>query len=193
MAPSQHVCVGAISGSFGVRGEVRLKSFCAEPSDIASYGALSTEDGSTSFSVTLTRPVKSGYAAMLSGVTTKEAADALRGTRLYAPRAALPSLPDDEFYHADLVGLAVLDTGGEILGKVISVANHGAGDILEVSGPGLGSGLLIPFTLAVVPTVDLALGRVIVDLPDGLIDGLIDGEKPDAPAARDTPLGQDFD
>lgn len=189
MTDTDKVCVGAISGSFGVRGEVRLKSFCAEPSDIGSYGPLSTEDGATSYTLTLTRPVKSGYAAMLSGVTSKEAADALRGTRLYAPRSALPSLPDDEFYHADLVGLTVLDTGGETLGKITSVANHGAGDIIEVSGPGLGSGLLIPFTLAAVPTVDLAAGRVIVDMPEGLIGG----DKPDAPGALDTPLGQDFD
>lgn len=189
MALPDHVCVGAISGSFGVRGEVRVKSFCAEPSDIASYGPLSTEDGARSYTVTLTRPVKSGYAAMLSGVATKEAADALRGTRLFAPRAALPALPEDEFYHADLVGLAVLDTGGAALGKIISVANHGAGDIIEVNGPDLGSGLLIPFTLAAVPTVDLALGRVIVDLPDGLIGG----DKPDTPDVGDAPLGQDFD
>lgn len=182
-----HVCVGAISGSFGVRGEVRLKSFCAEPTDVASYGPLTTEDGATSYTVTLTRPVKSGYAAMLSGVETKEQADALRGTRLYAPRAALPNLPDDEFYHADLVGLVAVDTGGEVLGKVASVANHGAGDILEITGPGLGNGILLPFTLAAVPTVDLAAGRVIVDLPDGLIGR----DTPDAPDSP--PLGQDFD
>lgn len=181
------VCVGAISGAFGVRGEVRLKSFCANPTDIASYGPLTTEDGTTSYTVTLTRPVKSGYAATLSGVATKEDADALRGTRLYAPRAALPTLPDDEYYHADLVGLTAVDTGGERLGKVASVANHGAGDILEITGPGLGNGLLVPFTLAVVPTVDLAAGRVVIDMPDGLLTT----EKPDAPDAPS--LGQDFD
>ncbi|GAB5448546.1 ribosome maturation factor RimM [Gymnodinialimonas sp.] len=188
MTKPDHTCVGAISGSFGVRGEVRLKSFCAEPSDIGAYGPLWTEDGTQSFTITLTRPVKSGYAAMLSGIGTKEQADALRGTRLYAPRSALPSLPDDEFYHADLVGLTVLDTGGETLGKIASVANHGAGDILEINGPGLPQGLLIPFTLAVVPTVDLAAGRVIVDMPEGLIGG----DKPDTPD-HNTPLGQDFD
>lgn len=188
-----HVCVGAISGSFGVKGEVRLKSFCAEPSDVGSYGALTTEDGTTSYSVELTRPVKSGYAALLSGVRTKEQADALRGTRLYAPRSVLPALPDDEYYHADLVGLTALDTGGEVIGKVASVANHGAGDILELSGPGLPSGLLIPFTMAVVPTVDLAAGRVIIDIPDGLIGGNTSDDTPDEPSAPAPPLGQDFD
>lgn len=185
MTNPETVCVGAISGSFGVRGEVRLKSFCAEPSDIGSYGPLSTEHG-TSYDIKLTRPVKSGYAATLTGVTTKEQADALRGTRLYAPRSVLPSLPDDEYYHADLVGLAAIDTGGAQIGKVASVANHGAGDILEITGPGLGNGLLLPFTMTAVPTVDLAAGRVIIDMPDGLVN---EGTAP----AKDAPLGQDFD
>jgi 16S rRNA processing protein RimM len=167
---TDRVCVGAISGAFGVRGEVRLKSFCAEPADIAAYGPLSTEDGARSFEITLTRPVKSGFAARLSGVPTKEAADALRGTRLYAPRDALPSLPDDEFYHADLIGLTALDTGGMTLGKVAAVLNHGAGDLLELRGPGLKGSVLVPFTRAAVPTVDLSAGRVIIDPPEGLLD-----------------------
>jgi 16S rRNA processing protein RimM len=167
---ADRVCVGTVAGAFGVRGEVRLKSFCAEPTDIAAYGPLTTEDGSRSFEITLTRPVKSGFAARLSGVPTKEAADALRGTRLYAPRDALPSLPDDEFYHADLIGLTALDTGGATLGKVAAVLNHGAGDLLELRGPGLNGSALVPFTRAAVPTVDLATGRVIIDPPEGLFD-----------------------
>ncbi|SIO42696.1 16S rRNA processing protein RimM [Rhodovulum sp. ES.010] len=162
------VCVGAIAGSFGVRGEVRLKSFCAEPTAIAGYGPLSTEDGGRRFEVTLGRPVKGGFAARLSGVTSKEAADALRGTRLYAPRAKLPDLAEDEFYHADLIGLAVVDTGGQVLGRVRAVHDHGAGDLLEVHGPGLKSTVLLPFTETCVPTVDLAAGRLIADPPDGL-------------------------
>ena len=164
------VCVGAVAGAFGVRGEVRLKSFCAEPADIAAYGPLSTEDGARRFEVTLIRPVKTGYAARLSGVATKEAADALRGTRLYAPRGALPALPDDEFYHADLVGLVAHDTGGTRLGTVAAVLDHGAGDLLELRGPGLAAPVLVPFTRAIVPTVDLAAGRVIIDPPAGLFD-----------------------
>ncbi|WP_284263834.1 ribosome maturation factor RimM [Roseicyclus amphidinii] len=167
---ADRVCVGTVAGAFGVRGEVRLKSFCAEPTDIAAYGPLTTEDGSRSFEITLTRPVKSGFAARLSGVPTKEAADALRGTRLYAPRDALPSLPDDEFYHADLIGLTALDTGGATLGKVAAVLNHGAGDLLELRGAGLKGSVLVPFTRAAVPTVDLATGRVIIDPPEGLFD-----------------------
>ena len=162
------ICVGAIAGAFGVRGEVRLKSFCATPEDIADYAPLQTEDGAQSFSVTLTRPIKSGFGARLSGVSTKEAADALKGTRLFAPRDRLPSLPDDEYYHADLIGLDVLDTGGAPLGSVVGVQNHGASDLLEIRAPGLRETVLLPFTLAAVPTVDLAQNRVIADPPEGL-------------------------
>jgi 16S rRNA processing protein RimM len=165
---TDRVCVGAIAGSFGVRGEVRLKSFCADPEAIADYGPLFTEDGSRSFKVTLTRPVAGGLGARLSGVATKEEADALRGTSLFVARDRLPSLGDDEFYHADLIGMEVRDTGGRMIGRVAAVHNHGAGDLLEVQGPGLKEALLLPFTRAVVPTVDLATRRVVVDLPEGL-------------------------
>jgi 16S rRNA processing protein RimM len=165
---SDLICIGSIAGSYGVQGEVRLKSFCAEPSDIASYGPLCTEDGSRSFTAKLTRPVTGGYGARLSGVSTKEQADALRGTGLFVDRARLPSLPDDEFYHADLIGLAVHDTGGAVVGRVIAVHNHGAGDLLEVQPEVHGPAILLPFTRAIVPTVDLGARRVIVDLPEGL-------------------------
>lgn len=157
------ICVGAIAGSFGVRGEVRLKSFCADPAAIADYGPVSTEDG-RSFKISLTRPVSGGLGARLSGVATKEEADALRGTRLYVSRERLPALGDDEFYHSDLIGLEVRDTGGALLGKVIAVHNHGADDIIEVQGKG--ESLLLPFTRAVVPTVDLATGRIVADPPE---------------------------
>ena len=162
------VCVGAIAGAFGVRGEVRLKSFCAEPQDIATYGPLITENGAKTFDVTLVRPVKNGFAAKLSGVRSKEAADALKGTRLYADRDALPELPDDEFYHADLIGLEAVDTGGAPRGTVHAVHNHGATDLLELKAGG--GTVLVPFTLEVVPTVDLARGRIIIDPPEGLFD-----------------------
>ncbi|TCP60282.1 16S rRNA processing protein RimM [Rhodovulum bhavnagarense] len=165
---SDRVCVGVVSGAFGVRGEVRLKSFCAQPESIADYAPLFTEDGKRSFDVTLTRQVKGGFSARLSGIATKEQADALRGIRLLADRAVLPSLPEDEFYHADLIGLEVVDTGGQVLGRVRAVHDHGAGDLLEIHGPGLSSTVLLPFTNAFVPTVDLAAGRIIADPPEGL-------------------------
>ena len=161
--PSNRICVGAIAGAFGVHGEVRLKSFCAVAEDIATYGELFSEDGRRRFAVKLTRPVNGGLGARLSGIETKEQADALKGATLWADRAALPSLPDDEFYHADLIGLEVMDTGGASLGRVRAIYDHGAGDILEVYGT---SGiLLIPFTRAAVPTVDLAARRIVADPP----------------------------
>lgn len=162
------ICIGAIAGAFGVHGEVRLKSFTAEPEAIADYAPLTTEDGSRSFAIEISRAVKNGFAARLSGVDTKEQADALRGVRLFAPRDALPSLPDDEYYHADLIGLEVVDTGGRALGRVSAVHNHGAGDLLEITGPGLKSPALLPFTQAAVPTVDLAAGRIVADPPEGV-------------------------
>ncbi|MDJ0628199.1 MAG: ribosome maturation factor RimM [Rhodobacter sp.] len=162
------VCVGAIAGAFGVRGEVRLKSFCAEPEAIADYAPLTDEDGDRQFDLTLSRAVKNGFAARIKGVSSKEAADALRGTRLYAERGRLPDLPDDEFYHADLIGLIVLDTGGARLGRVKAVVDYGAGDLLEIAGPGLPEPVLLPFTREAVPTVDLTSGRIIADPPEGL-------------------------
>ncbi len=162
------VCVGAIIGAFGVKGEVRLKSFCADPGSIASYGPVATEDGSRKLTMHLTQPVKSGFVARIDGVRSKEDADAMRGMRLYLDRAALPDLPDDEFYHADLIGLEVYDTGGALLGRIKAVLNHGATDLLEVTAPDLKDTVLLPFTQDAVPTVDLAKGRLIADPPEGL-------------------------
>ena len=165
---SELICVGAIAGAFGVHGEVRLKSFTAEAEAIVDYAPLTTGDGARSFDLVLTRSIKNGLAARLSGVTTKEQADALKGTQLYAPRDRLPELEEDEFYYTDLIGLEVRDTGGTKLGHVKSVQNNGADDLLEIHGPGLKATVLLPFTKAVVPTVDMAAGRLIADPPDGL-------------------------
>ena len=167
MTPDR-ICVGAIAGSFGVKGEVRLKSFCADPAAIADYAPLHDETGTNDFTVKIIRTVKNGFAVRLSGVTTKEQADALRGTQLFADRGNLPGLSDEEYYHTDLIGMAVLDTGGSELGRLKAVQNHGAGDLLEVTLTTSSATVLVPFTRAVVPTVDLATGRIIVDPPDGL-------------------------
>lgn len=172
------ICVGAIAGAFGVRGEVRIKSFCADPEAIAAYGPLSTGDGARRFSLRITRTVKEGFAARLSGVDTREQAEALKGTRLHAPRDMLPPLPGEEFYHADLIGLTVLDTGGAEIGRVRAIHDHGAGDMLEVTCPG-GKSVLIPFTRAAVPTVDLAAGRIVADPPSDEPGDTQDREEPD--------------
>jgi len=162
------ICVGSIAGSYGVRGEVRLKSYCAVPEDIETYSPLTDENGAERYPLVLTRAIKNGFAARLGGVETKEQADAIKGLRLFAHRDQLPSLPDDEFYHTDLIGLEVYDTGGALLGCVKSVQNHGATELLEVQGSGLKATVLLPFTLANVPTVDLERGRIVADPPEGL-------------------------
>lgn len=161
--------MGALAGAFGVRGEVRLKSFCVPPEAIADYAPLWSEDGTRSFTLRLTRPVAGALGAHLGGVATREAAEALRGLRLFADRAALPALPEDEFYHADLIGLAAHDPGGVLIGHVKAVLNHGAGDLLELLRPA-GPAVLVPFTRAIVPTVDIAAGRIVVDPPEGLLE-----------------------
>ena len=163
------ICVGAIAGSYGVRGELRVKSYCAVPEDIETYTPLWSEDRSRQFALAILRPVKNGFAARIAEVSSKEEADALRGTALYAERDQLPSLPDDEYYHADLIGLSVYDTGGVLLGTVKTVQNHGADDLLELQLAGSSATTFLPFTKAAVPTVDLASGRIVADPPHGVL------------------------
>ena len=165
---SDRVIVGASSGAFGVHGEVRLKSYCADPQAIADYAPLYAEDGRAFAQVVLTGQLKNGFTARIDGIVTKEDADALRNVNLYAPRDMMPSLPDDEFYYTDLIGLTVVDTGGATLGTVKNVMDHGAGDLLEVIVPGASDTVLLPFTKEAVPTVDVATGRIVANPPDGL-------------------------
>lgn len=167
-APPGHVLVGALAGAFGIQGEVRLKSFCAEPEAIAAYAPLVDKDG-RSFGLKITRSLTGAFAARLTGVLTREQAEALKGLRLYAPRDRLPPLDDDEFYHADLIGMEAVDPGGASLGRVRAIHDHGAGDVIEIARPGAAD-LLVPFTLATVPTVDLAGRRMVVDPPPGAED-----------------------
>ena len=165
---SDRIIVGAIGGAFGVQGEVRLKSYCADPQAIADYTPLFSESGRRFAQIVLTGQLKNGFTARIDGVITKEDADALRNVNLYADRSVMPSLPDDEYYYSDLIGLTVLDTGGATLGTVKNVMDHGAGDLLEVIVPGASDTVLLPFTQAAVPTVDLGSKRIIADPPDGL-------------------------
>ncbi|MEP1767940.1 MAG: ribosome maturation factor RimM [Sulfitobacter sp.] len=172
-----NICVGVISGAYGVSGELRIKSFCAIPEDIQNYSPLTDEHGKQTFELAILRPIKTGFSARMPQVATKEDADALRGIKLFAQRDQLPSLPDDEFYHADLIGLEVYDTGGVLLGRVKTVQNNGADDLLELQLSGSSTTTFLPFTLAAVPTVDLASRRIIADPPSGIL--------PNAPAAKD--------
>ena len=162
------IIVGSLSGAFGVHGDVRVKSYCAEPDAIADYTPLTRSDGKIIATLVLKGMAKGALIARVDGITTKEEADALKGMDLYAERDQLPSLPDDEFYHTDLMGLTAVDTGGAELGRVKAVQTNGADDLLEIVAPGLKDTVLVPFTRAIVPTVDLAAGRVIIDPPGGL-------------------------
>lgn len=165
---SDLLVVGAIAGAYGVRGEVRIKSFCAVPEEIETYSPLVDAAGNR-YDLALIAPIKNGFSARVVQITSKEDADARKGTELYAHRDQLPGLPDDEFYHADLIGLQVFDTGGAALGRVKAVQNHGADDLLEITHAGSSDSFLLPFTRAIVPTVDLESGRLIADPPDGLL------------------------
>lgn len=174
------ICVGAIVGAFGIKGELRIKSFCADPDAIGDYGTLTSEDGSQSFDLKIVGPIKGGYAARIEGVRYRDQAEDLKGVALFASRDALPSLPDDEFYYSDLIGLSVFDTGGVKLGKITAVHDHGAGDFLEINAIGQKNLALLPFTKEAVPTVDLGAGKVIIDPPKGVFAG-DEPEEPPAP------------
>ncbi len=165
MSDKTRICVGAFAGAFGVQGEVRLKSYCAIPEAIADYGVLTDESGAKTYEFVIARGIKNGFAVRVQGVVTKEQADLLNNVEVFATRDQLPNLPDDEFYHSDLVGLTVVDTGGTKLGTVRAVQNYGAGDVLDVATPE-GTELMLPFTRAIVPTVDLASGRLVADPPE---------------------------
>jgi 16S rRNA processing protein RimM len=161
------VCLGQIGAAHGVRGEVRLRSFAAEPAAIAAYGPLETEDGSI-VAIESLRPAKGNFVAKLAGIANREAAERLVNTKLYVPRERLPE-PEkpDEFYYADLVGLAVIDRAGRPFGTVIAVHNFGAGDLIEVRQADGGPTQLLPFDAATVPEVDIAAGRLVVEPPAG--------------------------
>ncbi len=159
------VCLGQIGAAHGVRGEVRLRSFTAEPEAITRYGPLQTEDGRT-LEIESLRPAKKHFVARLAGVADRDAAERLANTKLYVPRERLPEpAASDEFYHADLIGLAVFDPAGLRLGTVVGVHNFGAGDLIEVKPEAGGKTDLIVFDAITVPRVDIAGGRLVVDRP----------------------------
>jgi 16S rRNA processing protein RimM len=167
MAGGARICLGQIGAAHGLRGEVRLRSFTSDPAAITGYGPLETEDGRV-FEIEAMRPAKDHFVARLSGVADRNAAEKLANLKLYVPRERLPQTNEpDEFYHADLVGLAVVDRAGKNLGSIIAVHNFGAGDLIEVRPEAGGNTELIPFDAANVPAVDLDAGKVVVDPPQG--------------------------
>jgi 16S rRNA processing protein RimM len=158
------ICVARIGAPHGVRGAVRLWTFTEDPLAVKSYGPLATKDGARSFEVTHAREAKGHLVATLKGVATREDAERLNGIELYIARDKLPATGTDEYYHADLIGLAAVNPADEPIGRVIAIHNFGAGDIIEIAPPN-GATMLLPFTNAVVPIVDLAGGRVVIELP----------------------------
>ncbi len=168
-AQDKRVCVGVVTGAHGVRGAVRLKSFTAEPEDVAGYGPLEDERGERRFALRLIGHAKGVLIAAISGIEDRDRAEALRGSRLYLPRSALPPPEEEEYYHTDLIGLDAMLADGTSLGTVRAVHDFGAGDTLEIERA-KGMPVMVPFTRAVVPVVDLDAGRLVVDPPPGLLD-----------------------
>jgi 16S rRNA processing protein RimM len=159
----KRICVARIGAAHGTTGEVRLWSFTGDPQAVARYGALTAADGRP-IEIASLRPGKGFFIARIAGVTDRNGAERLRNLDLFIPRERLPPAAADEYYHADLIGLAAQDREGNPLGTVIAVHNFGAGDLLEVA-PARGETLLLPFTTAVAPEVDIASGRIVIDLP----------------------------
>jgi 16S rRNA processing protein RimM len=182
--PAQ-VCLARIGAAHGVRGQVKLWTFTEDPFAVTRYGALSTKDGARQFEVTEAREAKGFLVASLKGVTTRHQAERLNGVELYVARDNLPATEADEYYHADLIGLAAVTPAGDALGCVLAIHNFGAGDIIEIA-PASGSTLMLPFSNAVVPTVDIAGGRVVIDRP-AEVDG--DDADSDLPLRPGEPAG----
>jgi 16S rRNA processing protein RimM len=158
----QRICVARLGAAHGVRGDVKLWSFTADPAAVADYGPFETADG-RAIEIETLRPARDFFVARLKGVTDRTAAEQLRNVELFVPRDRLPAPQDgDEFYHADLIGLAVVDPDGAALGSVVALHNFGAGDIIEVRRAEGRDTVMLPFTQAAVPQIDVAGGRVVV-------------------------------
>ena len=164
MPPAQ-ICVARIGAAHGVRGEVKLWTFTEDPLAVKRYGPLWTQDGARQFEVMQAREAKGHLVATLKGVATREDAELLNGVELYIARDKLPATEEDEYYHADLIGLAAVTPVDEPLGRVVAIHDFGAGNLIEIAPP-QGATMLLPFTNAVVPSVDLAGGRVLIELPE---------------------------
>jgi 16S rRNA processing protein RimM len=161
------VLVAAFGAAHGIRGEIRVKSFTADPAAFAAYGPLQAEGSTRSFEITQARPLKDDlFIVRVKGIIDRTAAEALNGTGLTVARELLPPSQDDEYYYADLIGLHAETTDGTTVGTIVAVQNYGAGDILEIKPAKGGDTLLLPFLDATVLAVDLAAGKIVVALPE---------------------------
>lgn len=163
---SKKVRVARIGAAHGVRGEVKLWSFTEDPLAVADYAPLETRDGRRQFEIENLRPAKDHLVARFKGVADRNAAELLRNIDLFVPRDRLPDIEDDDtWYYADLVGLAAVSPEGEAIGTVLAMHNFGAGDVVEIQPASGSKTLLLPFTEAIVPDVDIKGGRIVVAMP----------------------------
>jgi 16S rRNA processing protein RimM len=163
---AERICVARIGAAHGVRGEVKLWSFTEDPAAVASYGPLESEDGKRRFEIEALRPAKDHFVARIAGVADRDAAERLRNLDLYIPRNRLPEIEEaDTFYHADLIGLQAVTQDGEDIGTIVAVHNFGASDVVEIKPTAGGEPLLMPFTDATVPNIDLDARRIVVVPP----------------------------
>jgi 16S rRNA processing protein RimM len=165
MTRSRDILLAAVIGAQGLKGEVKVKLFTAAPDALPRYGILHTSDG-RKFKITAFRPTKAGEAVIaLEGIGDRNAAEALKGTELFVDRAALPDTNEDEFYHADLIGLEARDSEGRVLGKVSALHNYGASDVIELMRPD-GDHVLFAFSKETVPVLNIAEGYIVVAVPE---------------------------
>jgi len=153
-----------------LQGEVRIRSFTAHPAAIAEYGPLEDETSARLFEIESLRVTPKALSARLKGVTSRDEAEALTGTKLYVPHSRLPAREEDEWYHTDLIGISALDREGVPIGSVVAVHNFGAGDLLEIRPASGGNTVLMPFTRDTVPEVDVEGGWLRIAPPDGLFE-----------------------
>lgn len=181
----ERVCVGVVAGAHGLRGLLRVRPFTGTPEDVAAYGPVETEDGSRTLTLVVANRVGKGLILVrVEGVADRTAAEALKGVRLYVARDRLPAPDEDEFYHADLIGLAAVAGDGASIGRIRAVHAYGGGDSLEIAMPG-GGVATVPFTRSAVPQIDIAGGRVVVD-PGQLLQSAPTAAPTAAPARADT-------
>jgi 16S rRNA processing protein RimM len=164
--PDRLVLVARVSGAFGVKGEVRIRTYTDNPLAVLNFRSLQRANGQPALTLVSGRSFKDGLIARAKEVATKEEADHLKGLDLYAPRSAMPTAEPDEFYLADLIGLRAETPEGSPLGVVKAVQNYGAADILEIQPPGRKASWMVAFTSETAPEIDIDGGRIVVVRPE---------------------------
>lgn len=164
--PANLILVGQVAGGFGVRGEVRVTAYTADPKALTAYGPLLRADGSPGLTLSAVRATKDGVIGRATEIETKEQADAMRGLKLHVPRDRFPEPEEDEFYLADLIGVEARDGEGTVLGTVRAVQNFGADDMLEIAPAAGGPTWYLPFTKQATPELHLSEGWILAVRPE---------------------------